>query len=126
MADASPDTPADPVELIAEAIRRRNLHPWKHDDLTEYRLEAEDAVSALRKAGLLVEGPLRGEASGTPAETVTEALREYRLTIGPNTRDSITAGMTRVYLSGGERHDIASIAVDALARLSRLHPGGTA
>lgn len=46
---------------------------------------------------------------------VAEALQDYALTIGPNTRDDLARGMERVHLSGGERQDVAMIATKTLA-----------
>lgn len=131
---ASPDTPTDPRERAARLICSLDAPTDLPNELRVRRMEARwsnnagwyfELVDALAAAGLLSlsgdttreadgEGSLRSRASGTPADRIAEALREYRLTIGPNTRDSIANGMTRVHLSGGERHDIGLIAARAL------------
>lgn len=56
-----------------------------------------------------------------PAELIAELLRNYKLHIGPNTRDLITTGQTVIHLTGGERQAIAEIAAGVLEeRLERV------
>lgn len=39
----------DLVRAAAEAIRRRNVRPWKHSETEQYRLEGADVVVAVLK-----------------------------------------------------------------------------
>lgn len=104
MSDATPDTP-DPrlVATIREFI------------VEEVGFDGGEAMTdQAERLAARIEGSLRSQASGGPADLVAEALRGYRLDLGPNTVESIRRGMTRLDLSGGERRDIGLIAVKAL------------
>lgn len=60
--------------------------------------------------------------------TLGEHLRSFRLRLGPNTVDLIQGGMRNLYLSGGERHELAqylAVLVDELAERRRVVGAGS-
>jgi hypothetical protein len=92
-------------------------------------LNLGEIVDCLADAGLLSsgtqeegDGSLRSEppADGDGlVDVVAEALRERPFLFGPNTRDSITRGMDKVFLTGNERRDLARMALEAVAEAQK-------
>lgn len=101
------------VDRVRQVLHNNNLgcagQPGKHDKVAREVLAALDTPTHPPKAS--VEDAL--------VDVVAEMLRERPFRFGPNTRDSITRGMEKVWLTGNERRDLARMALEAVAETQK-------